>query len=76
MNSTFITKMNLKFIKEENVTVPSGEFDTYKIQFASTNQISNIIYVNKEKPFNIVKVEIVGNPLEMVLVNSQSISKN
>lgn len=68
LNTGTVARMNLKYLKEEIVQVKAGTFNTYKIAFQAEGQTSNIIYINKELPHRIIKVELIGQPLTMELV--------
>lgn len=72
LSTTTITSMNLKYIGYEQVKVPAGNFDTHKIKFSGDNVTSNIIYVNKNIPHNIVRVDVIDQPLQMLLVQSKN----
>jgi len=60
--------MHLKYLGEEKIKVPAGEYNTYKLDFKGENQLSNNIYITDSKPYRIVKVEIIGQPLIIELV--------
>jgi hypothetical protein len=68
MDSGKTATMNLKYLGEEEVTVKAGKFNTYKLSFEGEKQISNIIYLRKDYPRRIIKVEVVGQPLTIELV--------
>jgi len=69
LSSGKFATMQLKYIGEEEVMVATGKFSTYKLSFEGKNQLSNIIYIKKEFPRRIVKVELIGQPLTIELVN-------
>ena len=63
-------EMQVEVVGEAKCTVPAGEFDTYKINFTG-DKLSNVIYVSKNAPRKMVKVEVVGQPLTIELVSSK-----
>lgn len=67
MSNARIANMNLSYLGDEKIEVEAGEFDTYKIAFKGQGQVSNIIYIKKEFPRRIVKVDIIGQPLTIEL---------
>jgi hypothetical protein len=52
---------------EEKVTVPAGEFDTYKVEVTGGEQPTTF-YLTKDSPHRIMKVTIAGAPIEIVRV--------
>ncbi len=60
-----IFPVHFKVAAEEEVTVKSGTYDTYKIEIPRTGDrgISNTFYVTKDEPRRIVKTEVVENPM-------------
>jgi hypothetical protein len=68
LSSGIVSTMQLKYIGEEKVTVSAGTFETYKISFQGEKQVSNIIYIKKDFPRRIVKVEVISQPLTIELV--------
>jgi hypothetical protein len=50
----------------ESVTVPAGTFDAYRVQLLGLDT-ETVFYVSTQAPRRIVKMEIVGQPVELVL---------
>ena len=67
MSSATSGEMKLKYMGEEEVKVPAGQFDTYKIVFEGKGQVSNMIYIKKALPHRIVKVDVIGQQLSIEL---------
>lgn len=67
LSSGRVATMHLKYIGGEEVTVSAGTFNTFKLSFQGEKQVSNIIYIKKEIPRRIVKVEVIGQPLTIEL---------
>ncbi|WP_188374496.1 DUF3108 domain-containing protein [Winogradskyella haliclonae] len=70
LSSALAYEMKLMYAGDEVVTVPAGTFDCHKVTFRSgiKNVVSNIIYISKQFPKRIVKVEVVDQPLIIELV--------
>lgn len=64
-----IWEMNLEVVGDEKCIVPSGEFETYKINFTG-GKLSNVLYVSKGDQRKLVKVDVVGQPMTIELVSS------
>lgn len=47
---------------EESVTVPAGSFPCWRLEVTG-GQLPLTVYVTKEAPYTVVKVEVVGTPL-------------
>lgn len=62
--------MTLEIVSETVCKVPAGEFETYKIDFLG-DKVSNTIYVTKNSPHRIVKVDVIGQLMEIVLVSNK-----
>ncbi|MEQ9166196.1 MAG: hypothetical protein RLO12_08060 [Fulvivirga sp.] len=64
-----IWEMNLEVVGDEKCLVPSGEFDTFKINLTG-GKLSNVLYVSKGDQRKLVKVDVVGQPMTIELVSS------
>ncbi len=64
--------IKLKIAGEEKISVKGGTFDTYRIEMPRTGDkgISNNFYVTKERPFRIVKTEVIENPMVIEFVKN------
>jgi hypothetical protein len=51
----------------EDVTVPAGTFSTFRLSVAG-GEFPAIMYVSRETPRRIVKLEVVGQPVAFELV--------
>ncbi|MCB0455641.1 MAG: hypothetical protein KDC62_09650 [Aequorivita sp.] len=60
--------MQLEYVEESEIEVPAGKFNTYKYRFSGEKQLSNMIYISQTKPYRIIKVEVIGQPLTIELV--------
>lgn len=56
----------LSVVGEEKVTVPAGAFDTWKVEVTGGEQPATF-YVAKDVPHRLVRIQITGAPLEIVL---------
>lgn len=61
--------MTLEVNDSHSITVPAGTFETYKVTLLG-GKVSNIIYVSKKTPRKIVKVEVIDQPIEIILISS------
>jgi zinc protease len=64
---TAVRPMTLAVVGTEKVTVPAGTFDVYKAELTGGDQPMTM-YVTTTTPNRVVKMAIVGTPLEIVLV--------
>jgi zinc protease len=60
-----VQPMTAKVAGEETVTVPAGEFETYRLDLEGQQAMT--VWVTKTAPHLVVKRNIVGQPVEMVL---------
>ena len=51
----------------EDVTVPAGTFSTFKVSMAG-GDFPAVLYVSRETPRRVVKIEVVGQPVAFELV--------
>jgi zinc protease len=51
----------------EDVTVPAGTFSTFKVSMAG-GDVPAVLYVSRETPRRVVKIEVVGQPVAFELV--------
>ncbi len=61
------TNYTLTVNAEESVTVPAGTFDTFKVDVTGGDQPSTF-WIEKAPSHRVVKLTIVGAPIEMLLV--------
>ena len=50
----------------ESITVPAGTFETYRVEQSGGQQTANL-WITTAAPHRLVKMTIVGTPLEFVL---------
>jgi hypothetical protein len=62
-----IQPMTASVAGEETVTVPAGEFETYRIDLEGQQAMT--VWVTKTAPHIVVKREITGQPVEIVLTS-------
>jgi hypothetical protein len=62
-----VTIFTLTVSAEESVTVPAGTFDTYKVDVTGGEQPSTF-WIEKAASHRVVKLAIVGAPIEVQLV--------
>ncbi|MEP6573977.1 MAG: insulinase family protein, partial [Gemmatimonadota bacterium] len=60
-----IKPLELAVIGTEKVTVPAGTFDVYRVRLSGADQAVNFL-LTTAMPHRIVKIEIVGAPIEFV----------
>lgn len=60
------TQLTFSVVGEEKLTVPAGEFETYKVDLAGGEQPATF-YISKSQPHRLVKVTVAGAPIEFVL---------
>lgn len=61
-----VTATNVSVEGEETVTVPAGEFETYRLGVTS-EQVTMTVWVTQTHPHIVVKREIAGQPVQIVL---------
>jgi phosphohistidine phosphatase SixA len=61
--------INISFKGEEQVTVPAGTFDTYKIEYAG-GAPSQYYWIDKQQP-KVVKIEVIKSPWSYELVSAE-----
>lgn len=65
-----IRQVKLKVAGVEDITVPAGTFSAFRID-GDTGGQSFVFYVSRDTPRQLVKVELVGQPLGFELVSGQ-----
>ena len=60
-------EMRLHVTGTESVTVPAGTFDTFRVE--TTGDSPLVLFVERAAPHRLVRVQIVGAPVEMVRLN-------
>jgi hypothetical protein len=60
--------MRLRVTGTESVTVPAGTFETFRVE-SSGDRVPFILFVESAAPHRLVRVEIVGTPVEVVRLN-------
>jgi hypothetical protein len=61
---------SVRVLGQETITVPAGEFDTWKVEMQS-GQSRSIVHVTRSAPYRMVRMQN-GPAFEVVLVNRQS----
>nr|WP_298924601.1 DUF3108 domain-containing protein [uncultured Allomuricauda sp.] len=72
LSSGAIEPMTLKYTGEEKITVPAGAFETYKINLEAEEGVSNMIYITKQEPHIVIRVDVLGQEMEIVKINQST----
>lgn len=66
-----VNALNVSVTGRETVEVPAGTFETWAVEIQSPNQTATI-YVTRESPRFLVKQEVAGQPVSVVLTGRSS----